>query len=114
MDTFIWRVLTTSTAKVKGSISRTQFGDGYSQTSPKGINPVIRQYEINVVGTGTEILPIFQFLEDHFGKKFKWKPFLAAEGVYQCDEYDLTPQSGNLYTLSATFTQTYKAASDGT
>lgn len=114
METFEWPVITQSTATVKGSVSRTQYGDGYMQSSPRGLNPIAREYPVVLVGTEDEIAPVMAFLDAHVGGKFYWKPFLAPLGVYYYEEYDVTPQAGDLYTLSVTFKQTNKAASNGT
>lgn len=113
METFNWPVTTQSNVKVKGNVARSNLGDGYSQSSPVGLNPVSRVYQIECVGREDEIDAINNFLIAQMGKKFSWKPFRAPAGTYYCDEFDMNPQGGTLYTLTATFTQTYKATSNG-
>ncbi len=108
-DKFTWRVTTETTGNVKGVVNRTQYGDGYAQSSADGINHMKGTFPVVLVGYTAEVTPARDFIEAHFGESFRWKPPLRNEGYFYCDEYDYNEIGGGFYRFSATFTQTYQA-----
>ena len=107
-DKFTWCVRNTSQATVTGSVRRAQFGDGYAQSSANGINPVSRSWAVELVHNQSDTASIISFLDSHIGKSFEWShPFIGLS-LFYCDEYSYTEQGGGIYSISATFEQTFQ------
>lgn len=103
-DTFIWRVHSTASGGGRFAVNKTQFGDGFSQVVPQGLNPHTQQWSITVSAYTADIKTIRDFLVDHIGESFFWKPPLGVTGYYRCDEgYDPVDQGGGYFTLNAKF-----------
>lgn len=107
-DTFTWPVHNTASGKVRHRIARAQFGDGYKQEAPIGINTKLQDWNVTVEGYRTEIEAVRDFLDDHVGVAFFWTPPLGVEGYYTCNEYEPRMLGGGLWTISMTFEQGYK------
>lgn len=89
-------------------IRKAQFGDGYTQVSGDGINPVIRSWDLTFIGKYDYITPIIVFLETHQGvKSFQWTPPTNVPGLYRCEGYKSVAMGGENYTLTATFTEAF-------
>ena len=106
-DVFRWRPTQQARGKTTANVSRADFGDGYAQSVPNGINPWSRSWAVEFVGSRSEVGQIVSFLEAHAGRSFLWAPLFSAQGLYQCDEFEPAHQGGDVYTLSATFAQTF-------
>lgn len=107
-DVFNWQPLSESGGEAAGDVRRTVFGDGYSQSSPDGINPIKRKYQLKFGGPKEEMEPIVAFIVAHIGQSFLWTPPFGGPGYYQCDGYSDSGQGGQVYTIAATFEQTYQ------
>lgn len=107
-DVFTWRATSSSTGEVKGRVRRTQFGDGYYQSIPDGLNHVSGTWQLQFVGTEEAVSPITQFIDAHIGRSFLWTPPLALQGLFQCDGYQTADNGGAVFTITATFTQAFE------
>lgn len=107
-DTFIWRVHATASGGGKFVVSRAQFGDGYSQAVPRGINPHQQEWDVTVSDYTVGIKVVRDFLANHIGESFLWTPPMGTEGYYRCDEgYQPVYQGGGYWTLSMKFTEVF-------
>lgn len=107
-DTFTW---TPTVAQYAGTatqrVRKAQFGDGYSQTVPDGINSTVLSYTLQFVGSAATIGAILAFLDAHVGVGFYWAPPLRAQLLFKCETYsDSIPDNGT-YAITATFTQSF-------
>ncbi|HDR9153778.1 TPA: phage tail protein [Burkholderia vietnamiensis] len=111
-DTFNW---TPTVAQYAGTtklrVRKAQFGDGYEQTVPDGINSRVLSYAVQFVGGADTISAILAFLDAHVGIGFYWTPPLRQQLLFKCDTYaDSIPDNGT-YAVTATFTQTFDLGS---
>lgn len=107
-DRFTWCATKQSRGTVTGSVRRAQFGDGYAQSSADGINPISSSWNVEFVGRKDRIKEISDFLRSHVGKSFIWDEPLVGDGFFYCDTFNPSPNGSRLYTLTATFEQTYQ------
>lgn len=107
-DRFTWCATKQSTGAVSGSVRRTQFGDGYAQSAADGINPISSSWNVEFVARKDRIKEISDFLRSHVGKSFIWDEPLVGDGYFYCDTFNPSPNGSRLYTLTATFEQTYQ------
>lgn len=115
-DKFTWRPIVDGNGrKSTGRVKRAQFGDGYSQSFPDGINVVMRDVNVAFSGYAGYIKPIEDFLESHYGRSFLFKPSsMNSEGLYYCDTFDTTEVGGGYFRLTAMFRLNYQADNNGT
>jgi phage-related protein len=107
-DTFSWVPTTSTRGQMSGSVRRAQFGDGYAQTSADGINPISRSYDVTFTRGKAVIASIAAFIDSHLGVSFLFDHPLHGVGLYQCDGYSDSNDGGSMWTLTATFQQTFQ------
>lgn len=107
-DVFTWCATTSSSGESNGSVRRAQFGDGYTQSSADGINPNRRSWSLGFTGVRTRTMEIISFLDSHVGKSFLWDSPLYGENLFYCDTYSISHNGNDVWTLTATFEQTYQ------
>ncbi|KWR80352.1 MULTISPECIES: phage tail protein [Cupriavidus] len=109
IETFTWQASGPGaqgdvTLRVRGA----QFGDGYAQAVPDGINNKVEAWPLQFVGDRDTIKAIRDFLDRHAGAtSFYWTPPLGEQGRYKVARYALGPAAKGVYTLSATFQQAF-------
>ncbi|WP_273396987.1 phage tail protein [Actinobacillus porcinus] len=87
----------------KPEVFQVGFGDGYEQVAPKGLNHILRVYDVSFSGTEERIKQIDEFLERHGGyKSFSWTPHKSTQGKFRCNEWNAIYQEG-FGNLSAQF-----------
>ncbi|MFZ7175304.1 phage tail protein [[Pasteurella] aerogenes] len=87
----------------KPEVFQVGFGDGYEQVSPKGLNHILRVYDVSFSGPTSRIKQIDDFLNKQGGvKAFLWTPHDSTQGKFRCDEWKTNQQQG-FWTLSAQF-----------
>ncbi|VVD64012.1 phage tail protein [Pandoraea pneumonica] len=107
-DTFIWSPRTNSSGDTTFSVLKAKFGDGYEQRANNGLNNRASSYQLTFVGTESKISAILAFLDAHAGSKsFFWKPPLREQALFVCEKYSGPVKDGDIYTISATFDQTF-------
>lgn len=86
-----------------------EFGDGYSQVSPRGLNHIRRKYNVTWEAlTKEQCDEIDQFFKDRMGyETFIYTPYGETEPVYwTCKQWDRST-SGGVHTFTAEFVQTF-------
>lgn len=108
-QTFTWAPLVQPTGTANYRVLTAQFGDGYEQTAADGINNKVQSWPLTFSGTADEITPIRDFLDARQGfQSFFWTPPLGVQGYYKCASHTLQHVEGNVYTLTATFKQSFQ------
>ncbi len=106
-DTFTWAATSQSTGTTTATVKRARFGDGYAQAAPDGLNARLRSYQLQFVGNRSTINEIVAFLDGHVGQSFFWRGPLGT-GLYGCDTYIDSHLGGSVFSITATFEQTYQ------
>jgi phage-related protein len=107
-QTFTWSPLVEPTGTTKFSTRVAQYGDGYSQAVADGINNRYDSWPLTFTGRSADIAPIKAFLDSLQGyQSLLWTPPLRSQGLFRCSEYALVPHGGDLYTLTATFSEVF-------
>ncbi|MCI1148973.1 phage tail protein [Stenotrophomonas maltophilia] len=106
-DTFTWVPTSTGGGTIKDAVKRVQFGDGYRQTSPDGINPRSRSYQLTFTGSKTMVDQIVAFLDAHVGRSFLWQ---CPRGLllFECTAQGEPFPTGLMHSVTATFEQTFQ------
>ncbi|MCI2243777.1 phage tail protein [Xanthomonas sp. PPL568] len=107
-DTFIWLPTTASRTTTAGRVRRAQFGDNYAQSSRDGLNAISRSPEVTFTGQEAVITAIAAFIDAHLGVSFNFTHPLHGPGLYQCDGYSDSNDGAGMWTLTATFQQTFQ------
>ncbi len=103
-DLVTWVPVNDGTGQVPFRQRKVRFGDGYSQVTTDGLNPIQRSWPLTFTGTGSVISAIAAFLEDHAAEPFEWKPPLRASvSLFLANGYSLRDLGGDVWSLSATF-----------
>lgn len=97
------------------SVSRTprikslQFGDGYEQRQPDGINTVRDVWSLSFNNiTTAESATIETFLNDLGGTQyFLWTPPSGTQGKYICKEWSRTINTAISHSITATFQRVF-------
>lgn len=106
MELFTW---TTPNAKLKDKprVLTAQFGDGYGQDSPDGLNALPQQWSLKFEDIyAHEALAIRAFLVARKGvEKFQFRTQLGETITVKCREWDVEPAKKDRLTVTATFEQ---------
>ncbi|QHJ82043.1 MAG: hypothetical protein [Caudoviricetes sp.] len=86
-----------------------QFGDGYSQATPEGMNPTSLLINIVYTGSAANVAQVVAFLNSHKTTPFTFAPPGGVLGLYtvQKDSVNQTPISRNVRSVTATFETNY-------
>jgi phage-related protein len=107
-QTFTWVPLVEPTGTTKFNTRVAQFSDGYSQSVADGINNKWDSWALTFTGKSALISPIKAFLDATQGaSSFYWTAPLRSQGLFRCDTYALVPHGGDMYTLTATFSEVF-------
>lgn len=60
------------------------------------------------IGKKSEISQIIAFLRSHVGMSFIWKDPFLGDCLFYCDSFDFNNNGADVYTVSATFQQTFQ------
>jgi phage-related protein len=107
--TFVWQpdfeAARAKTLKIKAA----QFGDGYAQRSPDGLNANVDGWDLNFANiTDVEADQIMLFLDAMGGvKSFKWKNPDGVLRRYICTDYGRTYGKNENNTVRAKFVQSF-------
>ncbi|MFB6347887.1 phage tail protein [Moraxella sp. ZJ142] len=109
MKTFTWKMNMGASSETHHAITKTQFGDGYTQRVSHGINA--KRTDWSGVKTGdfnTVIKPIMDFLDEHKGvMPFLWTNPHGQTLKYVCADYSVSQNKGNFWQISLKFEQTF-------
>jgi phage-related protein len=111
---FNWCV-TGATYDLEPSVTKAQFGDGYAQRKPSGINTQSRVWTVDMKNITTSMRDdVLAFLEARNGVEvFNWTaPRFTTALDYVCPSWsfsygDMTEDGSYLYNLSMKFQQVY-------
>lgn len=106
-DVFAWRPIDDTRGRVTARVNRAQFGDGYSQAVPDGINHTTQEWPLTFAGHEADMQALVDFLAAHVGRSFQWKPLLGPIALWQCDSWQPKDEGGGWFTVTATFQQTF-------
>ncbi|MCM2537718.1 phage tail protein [Burkholderia glumae] len=109
-DTFIWKpTVANSSGSATMKVRKAQFGDGYAQRTADGLNNSSSTFSLQFVNDAATIGAILAFLRAHGGAtSFYWTPILwAAPALFTCETFSEPTRDGNIYTITATFEQTF-------
>lgn len=107
-QTFTWQPSLDVTGSTTFLTREAVFGDGYSQSTPDGINNKSDSWPLTFVGNSAYIAPIKSFLDGLSGStSFYWTPPLRAQGLFRVATYSLQPHGGDAYTLTVTFKEVF-------
>jgi phage-related protein len=109
-DTFIWKpTVAGSSGSTTLKVRKAQFSDGYAQRTGDGLNNAVATFNLQFVNDASTISAILAFLRAHGGATaFFWTPLLwAAPALFTCESFSEPTHDGDVYTISATFEQTY-------
>lgn len=109
VQTFAWRPLAGAQGNVSLRTRSAQFGDGYSQDVPDGLNNKVQSWPLQFSGRKATIQAIQDFLDDHAGARaFYWTPPLGKQALFLVKQYSPMAGRGGIYTISATFEQAFR------
>lgn len=110
---FIWSPSYATPKKVSISLWESKFGDGYQSRAGKGINNILRIWELAFNGRSEATAQAIEdFLELYStGNSFLWMPpFLNPTNEkikVICKEFQIVPDTYNSFNVTAVFTQVY-------
>ena len=79
--------------KQSPKLSEVDFGDGYTQSRPQGLNHNRATFSLTFSGNIAKIKQIDDFLTRHGGyKTFLWTPPFGKQGKYRCKEHQVIYQ----------------------
>lgn len=113
MDTlFDWAESAGSALDEKPRVLETKFGDGYSQRSPDGLNPIAQSWSLRFTGCDdAKANLIITFFREHLAVyAFDWAPLWATATIrVLCSEWSrsLPNEFGNS-DITAKFTQVFE------
>jgi len=91
-------------------VQRNQFGDGYSQRVPLGINILSHDWTLSYTAlSATNWATISAFLEDHSdGEAFYYTPYgESAVRVFTALKWSPIPRQGNVWDVSISLTEEF-------
>ncbi|WJF92005.1 phage tail protein [Paraburkholderia bonniea] len=107
-ETFGWSPAPGPQGETTFAVRRAQFGDGYAQRVPDGINSRSDSWPVTFTGSREKIEGIKAFLDRHAGASaFFWTPPLGSGALFVCSRYSPVAHTAGTFALSATFEQTF-------
>lgn len=109
MPTFTWTPDQGASRTKKPRINKTQFGDGYAQVVPEGVNTIAETWNISfTLRRKGEIQSIDSFLSTMNGvSKFTWTTPFGDTLEFVCEEWQADISHDYDSSLTATFQQRY-------
>lgn len=97
METFSWRVQTADySEKTTFAVRQVQFGDGYAQVQPLGLNNKKREIQAAITDKKATIQQIAAFFDRHSGVK----AFRFRDLVVRVADYQTVPLGGDVWRIS--------------
>lgn len=111
MDEFSWIPSWGSPVDETPRLRKVQFGDGYKQLSPNGINHIELSYDLTFgKRTEAEAQDIGEFLREHGGTDgflFRYPMLGFGKFVVRCEKWTSTPNGHNDFSIKASFERDY-------
>lgn len=108
-DTFKWRTRKTAQGTETVRTLQSQFGDGYKQIAGMGINDRSETWNLDWIGTRSEVAELRSFLLSHVTKSFWWTNPWGEKKLYRvkADSFSASFLSGTKATASFIFEQSF-------
>jgi len=107
-QTFAWAPAPEAQGDTTFAVRKATFGDGYTQSVADGINNRSESWPLTFVGGYAKISAIKAFLDGMQGyRAFYWTPPMGAQALFRCEKYSRVAHTGTVYTLTATFEQSF-------
>lgn len=113
---FSFKVRAEPSGSITNRTNKSKLGDGYSVSSPDGINSELQSWSITVTspytkcdGTDGEAVLAFKFIREQaaLAKSFHWVTPLGDR--IRVESSTITPKkTGAVFSVSTTFTQVYR------
>ena len=114
--TFLFRAKAEATGSISNRVNKSTLGDGYSVSSPDGINTETQSWSVTVIsplvkckdGKGDSLLAL-EFLREHgaSARSFYWVTPLGD--TIRVEASAITPKkTGSVMSVSTNFTQVYR------
>lgn len=89
METFKWCIRPNFSVDNSPKVDVIEFGDGYSQRQPRGINNLLRSYSITIKVKNSERMDVDDFLARHKGvEPFYYEdPYTKKKKKVVCDKW---------------------------
>lgn len=109
MDTFEFVPSWTSQVDIEPKVSLAQFGDGYEQATPKGINSVVEVWSLQFQDIkDAEYYQIKSFLKSKKGSEaFLWTTPDGDTFTFRCRSWNGSPPSFGVRNMSMKFEQVF-------
>lgn len=108
MSTFTWSHDRDPSGSTSFRTKSAQFGDGYKQSAPDGINSRSQKWSLTFTGTTAKISAIRAFLDARGGwEPFEWTTPLGEVGFFLASEYSATSLGHGIERVSVTFEQDF-------
>ncbi|WP_313624899.1 phage tail protein [Kosakonia sp.] len=111
IEAFTWPIQSAGqpTTKVKDTVRKAQFGDGYAQVSGSGLHTELLTFEFSFTGRPALALEMYAFLRRHKTKSFSFKPPFGVLALWrvEADSLQQVVKSQNVITITATFEQAF-------
>ena len=106
-DTFIWKGQVATSGNGTFAMRAANFGEGYSQTVPLGMNNESQKWSVVIEGYRDQVMPALNFIRAVRGGSFLWTPPLGDEGYYHCPSYSTNDKGGAYFQVTFQFEQGY-------
>lgn len=108
-ETFTWERQSGAAGRINFRIIEAQFGDGYSQVVPDGLNTKTQSWPLSFEGNMNYMQPILDFFARHKGaKSFYWTPpGEPAPLLFRASDLTLTSRGAGVYSLAVEFKQVF-------
>lgn len=108
MTTFTWSPDRDPSSTMGFRTKSAQFGDGYKQSAPDGINSRSQKWSLTFTGSTAKISAIRAFLDARGGwEPFEWTTPLGEVGFFLASEYSATSLGHGIERVSVTFEQDF-------
>jgi phage-related protein len=109
MSTFTWSPSYGANLSIRPRVTRVAFGDGYEQRIASGLNNVAEVWSLAFQGRSkVDALAIDAFLREAAAlTSFDWTSPSDTEGKFVCDEWSVSVDDIDVYTVRATFRQVF-------
>lgn len=106
MEIFTWRGQVSTSGSGEFAMFKSEFGDGYSQDIPNGLQNEKQKWSVEVKGSKEYVEAALAFIRARKGQTFQWRaPLTSALGYYKCQRYSMNDEGGATWVLRLEFEQ---------
>jgi phage-related protein len=110
MAVFDWAETDATNVDVQARIRTAQFGDGYQQRSPDGLNPVVQTWSLSFDDCDNDVATtLIAFLRANIGLAFDWTPKWGTTPIkVTCGQWSRAIASEYSCNIRAEFKQVFE------